>query len=252
MRSFKKYIKFQKGNIPLIISIPHGGTIKLRDIPKRRNGVIGIDKATIELGKDIITNIEEKIQNSKILSSKCYFIISKIHRSRIDINRSPEKAYNQNSKLARKLYYLYHKKLKKYISHSIKHNGYTILIDIHGFESYKRPEGFRDVDLILGTNNLNSLFPHSIAKRDWNKNIRGKIIERFLKLDIPIAPGRPRREEYVLKGGYITKHYGASQIKHSKAIQIEFSERIRIWDKHMRNQVINALTEVLYKEIFHN
>jgi N-formylglutamate amidohydrolase len=250
MISFKKYIKFQKGNIPLIISIPHGGTVKLKEIPKRKNGVIGIDKATIELGKDLITKIEQKIENLMDQTSKCYFIYSKIHRSRIDINREPEKAYNNNSKLARKLYSLYHKKLKEFISHSIKHNGYSILLDIHGFESYKRPEGYRDVDIVLGTNNLKSLFPDSVAKKDRNKNIRGRIIEKFLKRDIPIAPGRPRRSEYILKGGYITQNYGASEIKHSKALQIEFSERIRIWDKKLRNHVVNALTEVLYEQIF--
>jgi N-formylglutamate amidohydrolase len=249
MRSYKRYIAFQKGTIPLIFSIPHGGTIKLKDIQKRKSGIIGIDKGTIQLGKEIARNIELKIKKRNKLSAKCYYVISKIHRSRIDLNRPPKKAFNKHLKVASKLYNLYHNKLFDYISDSITCHGSALLLDLHGFESYKRPDGFRDVDVILGTNNLKSLFNHSVRKKNWNKNIRGNIIKKCLTFEIPIAPGRPRREEYVLKGGYITKKYGASKIEHSKSLQIEFSERIRMLDTDLRKNVIETLTEALYEEL---
>ena len=129
--------------------------------------------------------------------------------------------------------------------------GRSLMIDIHGFEKDSRPQGFRDVDVILGTNNLESFFSKPIAKRDWGKNLRGKIIQEFLQLGIPIAPGHPRRREYVLSGGFITRQYGASQVSKSQTIQIEFSDRIRLHDKELKESVIRILTDILFKDLTH-
>ncbi|MEJ2294177.1 MAG: hypothetical protein P8Y23_05355, partial [Candidatus Lokiarchaeota archaeon] len=73
-----------------------------------------------------------------------------------------------------------------------------------------------------------------------------EIISKFLDLDIPIAPGHQRRREYVLSGGYITKKYGASQLKNSKSIQIEFSDRIRIYDGDLKSKVLKSLAEIIF------
>ena len=123
-----------------------------------------------------------------------------------------------------------------------------MLIDIHGFEKDKRPKGFRDVELILGTNNLESLYPNSIPKKDWGKNLRGKIVKEFNNLNIAIAPGHHLRREFVLTGGYITAKYGASHIKNSQTIQIEFSDKIRLYDKELKKIVLSTLAELIYKE----
>jgi hypothetical protein len=101
----------------------------------------------------------------------------------------------------------------------------------------------------LGTNNLESFFSEPIRRENWGDNIRGKIIQKFLELKIPIAPGHPKRREYVLTGGYITKKYGASQIPQSQAIQIEFSDKIRIQDQVLRELVLNSLAEILVKHL---
>lgn len=106
------------------------------------------------------------------------------------------------------------------------------------------------VELILGTNNLHSLFLDPVPRRDWDKNIRGKIITKFLGLSIPIAPGYPRRKEYILSGGFIIQQYGASKISNSQNMQIEFSDRIRIYDNELKKKVLIALAEVLLNHIF--
>lgn len=63
-----------------------------------------------------------------------------------------------------------------------------------------------------------------------------------------IAPGHPRRREYVLTGGYITQTYGSSKISKSKTMQIELSDRIRILDKKLRKIVIQTLAEIIVNE----
>ncbi|MHA1932428.1 MAG: hypothetical protein ACW96X_07795, partial [Promethearchaeota archaeon] len=185
-------------------------------------------------------NLENKIPS---------YVISKVRRSKIDLNREESEAFVQSSGIAKKIYKAYHAKLKDFIMSNIKFLSRSLLVDIHGFERNKRPSGFRDVDIILGTNNLESIFPEQIPRKDVGNNIRGKIVQKFLDLEIPIAPGHPKRKEYVLTGGYITKKYGASQIPKSQAIQIEFSDRIRIQDHELRDIVLNALTHSLTKNL---
>ena len=249
MINIKDYIEYKNGTIPLVISVPHGGMLECKNIPKRLTGVLGIDKNTIELTRDIIKCFEIVAEDNNFTGILPSYIISNVRRNKIDLNRSKDEAYDFNSVLGRDIYQFYHEKLKEIIFTNLNKFQYSLLIDIHGFESHKRPQGYRDVDLILGTNNLQSLFSTPIPKKDWNKNIRSKIINKFLDLNIPIAPGRQRRDEYVLKGGFTTLMYGASQIPNSQAIQIEFSDRIRYQDKNLKKTVVSSLAEVLFDEI---
>ncbi len=244
MINFNKLIKFRLGTIPLIISVPHGGTIEYKEIPTRSEGVLGIDKGTIELTHDFISYIR------KTLGHTTTYIISKIRRSKIDLNRKEEEAYFSDSLIAKEIYQFYHNKIKDFINFNLKSFNRSLLIDLHGFDKAKRPPGFRDVELVLGTKNLSSISRKPIPIRDRDKNVRGKIIKKFLELEIPIAPGHPKRKEYVLTGGYITQKYGASKIFGSKSLQIEFSDRIRLNDKELKYIVLKTLTEVILKHLF--
>ena len=246
--NIKDYIEFKRGTIPLIFSVPHGGTFKFENIPERTMGIQGIDKDTVRLALDLIGNINNLFQlNSKDIRTPSY-IISKIKRVNIDFNRKESKAFHVKSSLAREIYQSYHNKIHELISYNINKFKRSLLIDIHGFEKNKRPNGFRDVELVLGTNNLESMFSTVLPKKDWGKNLRGDIIKKFNELDIPIAPGHPRRREYVLTGGYIINTYGASRIKNSQTIQIEFSDKIRLKDNILKEKVLDVLAQLLYNE----
>ena len=83
MKAIEYYIKYHKGDIPLIISVPHGGTLKPKSIPIRSNGVIGIDKNTINLALILIKKVKEIYRNNKSPS----YVISNVHRSKIDLNK---------------------------------------------------------------------------------------------------------------------------------------------------------------------
>ncbi len=249
MHEIKDYIEFEKGNIPLILSVPHGGILECDSIPQRTKGVLGIDKGTIKLAKNLIKQISINFKNEKLRFKTPFYISSRVRRSKIDLNRSEYEAYNQNSFLAREIYRFYHDKIKEWVFKNLEKYNRSLLIDIHGFEKDARPPGFRDVEVILGTNNLESFFSEPIQKRDWEKNIRGKIIQKLLLLDIPIAPGHPRRKEYVLTGGYTTTQYGASRIPKSQTIQIEFSDRIRLYDENLKKMVIKTLAHVFFEDL---
>ena len=246
--NIEDYIEYGRGTIPLIFSVPHGGTFKFENIPNRTNGIYGVDKDTVRLSFDLIENINElfKINSKDIKSPSC--IISKVERAKIDFNRKESEAFNVKSSLAKEIYQSYHHKIYELISYNLSEYKQSLLIDIHGFEKAMRPIGFRNVELVLGTNNLQSMFEDKIQKKDWGKNFRGKIIKKFNDLNIPIAPGHPCRREYVLKGGYIIQNYGASRIRDSQAIQIEFSDTIRLYDEELRQKTLNSLAQLFFEE----
>ncbi|MFX1344373.1 MAG: hypothetical protein ACFFAI_04655 [Promethearchaeota archaeon] len=249
MLDLSEYIEFQKGNIPLILSVPHGGTLECENIPKRSSGILGIDGKTIEIAKSLITILQTIFKQKSFNVRTPSYVISMVRRNKIDLNREKAEAYVQESYLAKEIYEFYHKKIEEIVLHNLKLYNHSLLIDLHGFEKASRPSGFRDVDIVLGTNNLDSFFPEKVPKKDWGKNIRGKIVQKFLELNIPIAPSHPRRSEYVLTGGYITKKFGASQIPKSQAIQIELSDRIRIKDTELRETVLDALAQILFEDL---
>jgi len=243
------YLEFQKGTIPLIISVPHGGTLECENIPKRSHGILGIDGKTVEIARKLMGLIRVNFRAQNLKSKFPSYVISKVRRSKIDLNRNEAEAFNPSSIIAREIYISYHNKLREFVIDNLNFFSRSLLIDIHGFEKEKRPPGFRDVDIIIGTNNYESLFSKPTLRKDLGNNIRGKIIQKFIDLEIPIAPGHPKRKEYVLTGGYITKKYGASQIHNSQALQMEFSDRIRIKDHKLRELVLNALANILVKNL---
>jgi N-formylglutamate amidohydrolase len=246
---YLKFIKFNKGSIPLIISVPHGGMLECEDIPKRSSGIMGIDKGTIKLAEDLIKNIEHLSPTYFSIKKIPSYIISHVRRSKLDLNRKKNEAYSSDSTLAKILYQFYHSKIKEYVNYNLKSFNYSLLMDIHGFEKHKRPPGYRDVEIVLGTQNLSTFYLEPVPIKDRDKNLRGKIIKKFLELDIPIAPGHPRRREYILTGGYITQKYGISNIIGSQTMQIEFSDRIRIYDKNLRNKVLVALADLILRNL---
>jgi N-formylglutamate amidohydrolase len=247
MRELGPFIDFREGNIPLILSVPHGGILECDSLPQRSTGFLGIDKGTINLSIELAEKIKIKFKEEQLGNIVPFYIYSKVRRSKVDLNRIKSEAFDQNSFLARELYIFYHNKIEEWIYNNLRKFDRSFLIDIHGFERNARPTGFRDVELILGTNNLKSLISKPIPKKDWEKNLRGKIIQAFLQLNIPIAPGHVRRREYVLTGGYITKKYGASNIPKSQAIQIEFSDNIRMYNSNLRGIVLRSITDILYR-----
>ena len=245
MENLNKYIRSKKGNIPLILSVPHGGTLECSEIPIRLDGVLGVDKNTIELAQELIFRLEDVSERYFSVKKFPSYVISKVRRCKIDLNRIEAEAYISSSRIAKKLYQLYHKQIRELIDYNLYKYNYSLLLDIHGFEKHKRPQGYRDVEIVLGTKNLATLYQESVPIKNRDKNIRGEIIKNFLSLDIPIAPGHPRRKEFILTGGYITQKYGVAEISGSQTMQMEFSDRIRVYDKELKNKILVSLAEVL-------
>jgi len=57
----KNHIRYYKGDIPLILTAPHGGEVTPDDINDRSHGVFELDDYTLELTEDIINEFFAQI-----------------------------------------------------------------------------------------------------------------------------------------------------------------------------------------------
>ena len=103
-------LEFKEGNIPLILSVPHGGILECYSISKRSTGVIGIDRGTIQFSKDLIEKLVLKYKDESLDTKIPSYFFSNVRRSKIDLNREEREAYNQNSNIAKEIYKKYHQK----------------------------------------------------------------------------------------------------------------------------------------------
>jgi N-formylglutamate amidohydrolase len=242
----KDFVYCERGNAPIIFTVPHGGKKKFEDLlVERDSGIKGIDKNTISFALLLQKTISDF--NLKKTETKCYpsIIYSDVHRSRIDFNRPPEDAYSAKCELCEKIYAQFHDNIENLIKHNIKRRNISYLFDIHGFEKSKRPPGFMDVEIVVGTQNLRSILPQNHSKEEKMDNIRNAIVKDLHENDILTAPIWPRQKEYVLTGGYIVQKYGIENLNYSKSLQIELSDDVRYKNKGLREKVIKTLSEVI-------
>ena len=135
----ENYYKFhsEEGTIPIIIIVPHDGSIKLkssvRDSVGGCNYEIKNDLYTYDIALGIKRRIERLVGTTPY--AKVYIVHNGVHRKYVDVNRKPECAYDKDNKDAKMVYDLYHSTIKNFIS-DIKHNHkYGLLIDLHGQSS---------------------------------------------------------------------------------------------------------------------
>lgn len=161
------YIKYYKGNLPIILSAPHGGDIMPQEIQTRTSGVFDKDDYTLELTELIINEFHK--QTKKIP----YAIIALISRHKVDINREPKEAYEDEN--AKYPYLEFHKNIinsKKEVNTLF---GKGLYIDIHG---QSHPKGYLEFGYLLD-NDILKLHDGELKKHSKNSSIN--TLENFSK-----------------------------------------------------------------------
>jgi len=230
--TFRKYFEIGTGNIPIVLSCSHGGYKKPKSILKKKIGPQIADKNTYMIAKWLINNLKEK-------NHAIYYILSKIHRSKLDLNRPPasESAFNQESSEARSIHNAYHDKLIKLTQECISIHNKCLLIDLHGFT--KPTDDYPDIVLghvfgkTLQTQNNNKT---QDCSQFWGCAQLEQEISKYFTIDDGMA-----LTDFNLSysGGYITqKFYNQKNIS---AIQIEIAKYIR-QDYNLTKNFINIIT----------
>ena len=119
----------QKGDLPIIISAPHGGRKPIPDCPERKGKgmpmfVVVNDMNTDELAKRVLAAIEKK------MAAKPYGVIAHFERKYADVNRKLDDGVEDDK--AKPYYEAYHKFLAESRAAVQKDWGRGILIDLHG------------------------------------------------------------------------------------------------------------------------
>ncbi len=236
---FRKYFEFAEGNVPVILSCPHGGYKKPKIIPDKTKGQKIADKNTYFISKLII----DALKNEGI---EIYYILNKIHRCKVDLNRPPQSssAFNNSSTEASDIFHAFHDRLIKFSQRCLVQFDKALVIDLHGFtRPYKEyPDVIfghifgKTLDLIHDTTS-------KACERFWGCYQLEKEFSKHFSIDNGFA-----ESEYSLaySGGYITHQF--YNIKKVNTIQVEIAKYIRK-DSSLTLKLVKAFTNAIIKSV---
>ncbi len=121
----KNYIEYLPGDLPLVISAPHGGRERPEEITTREKGVVEADSNTQELARAVGEEVFARTGH------RAHLIICRLHRQKLDCNREVVEAA-AGSPVAEKAWNEYHAFIDQALAAATAQAGKAFLIDLHG------------------------------------------------------------------------------------------------------------------------
>lgn len=239
-KSLEQMVLVEQGELPILISAPHGGLLRIPNVEARTGQgmekgpsgfFIGRDGGTEELAHDIVEAIEAKFGH------RPYSVISSVDRKYLDPNRPAEIAYEDDD--AKPAYDRYHSALNDHCRSILNKFHAGLLLDIHG-QGSKRDTVFR------GTGNGKTV---SRMREQFGESAHTGTQSMFGLLKsqgwIVFPDPHLEKEQAGFTGGYIVRTYGSHQALGIDAIQLEFGAEYRSKSnrKKVATQLANALEE---------
>lgn len=233
--NLKKYIESSPGSVPVILSCPHGGFLRPPDIPNKLLGTHLADKNKYLITKRILQDLKKN-------DIKPYYILSKIHRSKVDFNRPARAhdAFNHNSAEAKEIHQSYHRTLENFYKDCISNYDKCLAIDLHGFT---KPNSDYP-DIIFGNifgKTLKIIKDSEIpnSKRYWGFSDMVLELSKYFTLDDGLGI---TNFNLAYSGGYITHQFYKKD--NSNAFQLEVAKYIRENVK-LTNIFVNTFVSVI-------
>lgn len=235
------YIEYVAGNLPLILSVPHGGNLEPSEIPDRTCGETVTDSYTEELAASIREEIME------LTGCTPHIVICHLKRTKLDVNRELDIATcgNQFADTAWNEYHTFIDSAKAAVERG---SGKGLLIDLHGHgHAIQRLElgyllsavqlAYPDASLnqaaIIEISSIRSLAGMNVNNLTLSDLLHGlfSLGTMFAARGYPAVPGidepYPFSGEPYFSGGYITSRHGSSGEGSVDAIQIECNQDVR-------------------------
>ncbi len=252
------YVEYRAGNIPIIISAPHGGSLDPDSIPDRDcPGCIYV--------KDTWTKpIAEGMYDAFIEQTGCYphVIINLLHRKKFDANRDIDDAADGNPTIEQ-AWYGYHAFIDSAKAQVIQDYGRGLFMDIHGHAHtiQKIELGYllsrselQLSDSILNTvsfieeSSIRTLVGDNIQSLSHSELLRGQnsfgtLLDNKGFPSVPsLSDPFPQSSESYFDGGYNTQRHGSrDNAGDIDAIQFELNQDIR-FNAVTREILIDSLT----------
>lgn len=248
------YIEYTAGNLPIIFSAPHGGSLTPSEIPDRTYGAIVNDTNTKELAQQFFNELH-------LLTGKYpHMIICNLRRIKLDANRDSIEAAqgNQYALQAWNEYHNFIRTASSIVNASFKKGLY---LDLHGHgHTIQRLElGYllsgSDLDKsneelntqgYVSKSSIKNLFNDNSSSYSFSEILRGDISlgTLFQSYNIPAVPSSamlsPLGADY-FSGGYSTQIHGSRSSGTIDGIQIE----------HHYSGIRNTLQNIsVYAKIF--
>ncbi len=232
------YVKTQMGNLPIILSAPHGGDLAIPNTQIRKgvglatggSGFVVVrDTGTVELTETIALAMEKK------WGKKPYLVINQAHRKYVDPNRPPDIAFEDAN--AKPVYEAYHKALQNACRDVQKNFQKGLLLDIHG-------QGTAKDTLFRGTQDGKTV---TLLRQRFGEGAHSGKSSLFGQLDAKGWKVHPipldGKEQAGFRGGFIVQTYGSHQGFGIDAMQLEFGNNFRL--KENREKTAATLVEAL-------
>lgn len=233
-----KFVEYLPGNLPIIISVPHGGSLNPEIIADRTFGVDVKDNGTQEVAREMMTEFNRR--TGKIP----FMIFSHLHRKKLDVNREEFEGAQENE-TALTAWKEYHGCIDSATASVRRMFGGGMLIDLHG---QRHPEErieigyrFESEELALDDEDLNSaenieksslknLLKQSsftLAELIRGKKSMGALFDGHNVRSTP-SPSDPFPKSYkYFSGGYTIFRHAAEDTTTIFGMQLELNYELR-------------------------
>jgi len=224
----------QAGNLPIILTAPHGGDKSIPGVSNRTSGVVTTDSRTYELATAISQRLTE------LLGAKPYLVAAKFQRKYLDVNRAPEEAFQDDK--ARLVYEVYHGQIRAFVDDIRKKfpQG-ALLIDVHG-------QAKATNTIFRGTRNgvtvMRMVEQHGVESLTGTNSVLGRLQLAGYDIFPPNTPPGKPAEDRSFNGGFTVGTYGSSHTNGIDALQCEFGTALRLNEAH-RARLANDVAEAV-------
>ncbi|MEY3226267.1 MAG: hypothetical protein RLZZ536_886 [Planctomycetota bacterium] len=204
------------GDLPILITAPHGGRLELQDVPVRTGDGLkkgpsgffaGRDTGTEELAVRVVELLDQQLPGSP----SC--VISRVHRKYVDFNRPPEIAVEHSK--AREVYDSFHHAARSSVNRIRMTHSRGLLVDIHG-QGSSAATAYRGTSNGVTVEQLRRSFGE--AAHTGEHSLMGLLAGKGWKVHPDPGTGR---EQAGFTGGFIVRTYGSSRADGIDAIQLE-------------------------------
>jgi N-formylglutamate amidohydrolase len=238
-----EFLQVQRGELPVIITAPHGGSLAIPGVPKRvgpegelKSGkfVTGQDTRTFELATATAKRVEE------LTGKKPYLVAMKAHRQFVDPNRPEKEAVEHPN--AQLVHAAFHRQVREFVDELRKKfpQG-ALLLDIHG-QAASTNTIFRGTQ--NGTTVMKMVEKHGAVALTGEHSILGYLAAKGINVSPTNTPPGSPRETSGFSGGYIVRSYGSHTTHGVDAIQLEFGGAFRM-DAGKREETAKFLAEAI-------
>lgn len=120
-----RYVEYVAGDLPIVLTAPHGGRLKPDAIPARTKGVSGEDLNTQALARAVAAEFVART------GQHVHLVASLLHRSRLDPNREIVEAA-QGNPIAGRAWNEFHAFVRTALAAAVERHGFAFLVDLHG------------------------------------------------------------------------------------------------------------------------